>query len=139
MKPLTPLGTLAVACSIFFAVGVVMAGISPSLKTLAGNAGADLVVIGSLTTALFFGGILSQLAAGPLSDRIAVYSSVMYMHQSGTEGGPSSFDEAWSFTVGIAIHPRANSRSTTVAGRRWAPLLPVANNGSFLIDGSATY
>lgn len=83
--------------------------------------------------------IANALAVCPLSDRVSVYSSVMYMHQSATEGALGSLDEAWNFTVGIALYPRANSRSATVAGHRWAPLLPVANNGSFLVDASDTY
>ncbi|MFO1092450.1 MAG: DUF6666 family protein [Planctomycetaceae bacterium] len=83
--------------------------------------------------------IANALAVCPLSSRVSVYSSVMYMHQSGPLGGDSSYDEAWNFTVGIALYPRANSRSTTVAGQRWAPLIPVANNGSLLTDASKTY
>jgi hypothetical protein len=83
--------------------------------------------------------IANALAVCPLSDRVSVYSSVMYMHQSATEGGAGSLDEAWNFTVGIALYPRANSRTTTVAGHRWAPLLPIANNGSFMVDASDTY
>jgi hypothetical protein len=83
--------------------------------------------------------IANALAICPLSDRVSVYSSVMYMHQSGTESPLASLDEAWNFTVGIALYPRANARSTTVAGHRWSPLLPVANNGSFLVDASDTY
>jgi hypothetical protein len=83
--------------------------------------------------------IANALAVCPLSDRVSVYSSVMYMHQSATEGGAGSLDEAWNFTVGIALYPRANSRTTTVAGHRWSPLLPIANNGSFLVDASDTY
>jgi len=83
--------------------------------------------------------IANALAVCPLSDRVSVYSSVMYMHQSATEGGAGSLDEAWNFTVGIALYPRANSRTTTVAGHRWSPLLPIANNGSFMVDASDTY
>ena len=59
--------------------------------------------------------IANALAVCPLSDKVSVYSSVQYMHQSGPLGGDSSYDEAWDFTVGIALYPRANARSTSVA------------------------
>ncbi|MEX0728727.1 MAG: hypothetical protein WD065_20810 [Planctomycetaceae bacterium] len=39
----------------------------------------------------------------------------------------------------ISIYPRRNSRSNTVAGERWMPLLPTANNGSFIVDASNNY
>ncbi len=83
--------------------------------------------------------LVTATAACPLSDVVSVFSSVTYLHQSGAPGGESSNDEAWNFTVGISIYPGRNARSNTVAGQRWMPLLPVANNGSFLVDTNKGY
>lgn len=83
--------------------------------------------------------LVTATAACPLSDFVAVYSSVTYMHQSAAPGPLGSNDEAWNFTVGITIYPMRNARSSTVAGQRWMPLLPVANNGSFLVDTNKVF
>jgi hypothetical protein len=89
------------------------------------------------------GGSLGDWIAGaygicPLSDRLAVYNMVSYMHQSATPGPDAAKEEAWNFYLGITFVP-GGCRSATVHGQRWAPLLPVANNGLFLVDASRTY
>ncbi|HVU88318.1 MAG TPA: DUF6666 family protein [Pirellulales bacterium] len=73
-------------------------------------------------------------ATAPLSDRVSIFALATYMHPSAAPGPDASIDEAWNFTIGLAFYPKPNARSTTVAGRCWAPLLPVANNGYFLTD-----
>ena len=83
--------------------------------------------------------LVSASSSCPLSNAVALTSSVTYMHQSGRLGGDSSNDEAWNFTVGISIYPGRNAVSSTVAGQRWMPLMPVANNGTFLVDASQHY
>ncbi|MEX0725995.1 MAG: DUF6666 family protein, partial [Planctomycetaceae bacterium] len=75
--------------------------------------------------------LVSATALCPLSNAVSVFSNVTYMHQSASPGPNGANDEAWNFIVGISIYPRRNSRSQTVAGERWMPLLPTANNGSF--------
>lgn len=83
--------------------------------------------------------LVTAISTCPLSNAVSVVSSITYMHQSGRLGGINAADEAWNFTVGLAIYPRRNARTTTVAGDRWMPLMPVANNGSFLVDTSDHY
>lgn len=78
-------------------------------------------------------------ANAPLSDRISIFALATYMHPSAAPGPAASIDEAWNFTIGLALYPKPNARSTTVAGRCWAPLLPVANNGYFLTDTSRLF
>ena len=84
------------------------------------------------------GGLGSYLVAAsssvPLSDAVSVFSNVTYMHPAAGLGKQAPYYEPWNFTVGICIYPQRNSRSTTVAGQRWMSLLPVANNGTFLVD-----
>jgi len=78
--------------------------------------------------------IVGLLGNFPLSDRLAVYSLVTYMHQSASAGGIAATEDAWNFTVGLSFYPAANARWNTVAGQCWTPMLPVANNGYFLVD-----
>ena len=70
--------------------------------------------------------IANAQANAPLSDRVALYTSLTYMHQSAAAGGEGSAEDAWNFTIGISFYPGANARSRTVAGQCWMPQLPVA-------------
>lgn len=81
----------------------------------------------------------NALANVPLNDRVALYIAVNYMHQSASPGASGSKEDAWNLTAGIALYPKANARSKTVAGRQWSPLLPIANNGTFFVDASRNY
>lgn len=83
--------------------------------------------------------LVSATALAPLSNAVSLYANVMYMHQSAGAGPAGANDEIWNFIVGISIYPRRNSRTNTVAGERWMPLLPTANNGTFIIDASNYY
>jgi hypothetical protein len=76
-------------------------------------------------------GISAQL---PLSDWVAVYNVLSYMHASSHPSPSGSEENAWNFTMGLAFYPTRSARSNTVAGQCWMPLMPVANNGYFLVD-----
>jgi hypothetical protein len=93
---------------------------------------------------LMGGGSLGDYVVGassstPLTRSLALYSMVNYMHPSASPGPAAAMEDAWNFYIGLAFYPRALSRSRTVKGHRWAPLLPNANNGLFLVDASQTY
>ncbi len=86
-------------------------------------------------------GSLGEFIAGasgnvPLNDRVALFALAEYMHPSARPGPQGSEEEQWNFTIGLAFYPKPNARSRTVAGRCWMPLMPVANNGLFLVDTS---
>jgi hypothetical protein len=83
--------------------------------------------------------LITLAANAPLSDAVSLYANVTYMHQSASLGAIGSNDEAWNFSIGIAVYPRRNARFTTIAGQRWMPQMPVANNGSFLVDTSQKF
>ncbi|MBA3469819.1 MAG: MFS transporter [Herpetosiphonaceae bacterium] len=70
MKPISRSGTLAIACGIFLALGLLVAALGPALPDLAQNAGSTLAALGAVYTALFSGAFLAQLVVGPLSDRL---------------------------------------------------------------------
>jgi FHS family Na+ dependent glucose MFS transporter 1 len=62
--------SLAVTCGTFFALGIITAALGPVLPELAENAQTSLANIGAVFTAMFLGALISQLATGPLSDKI---------------------------------------------------------------------
>jgi hypothetical protein len=78
-------------------------------------------------------------ASLPLSDSIGMYTLLTYLHPSASAGPTASKEDAWVFVIGLAFYPRGDARSATVRGQRWAPVMPVANNGVFLVDASANY
>ncbi len=80
--------------------------------------------------------LVSLVANVPLSDRVALYNSITYMHPSAHPGAVASEEDAWNFSIGLAFYPGRTARSSTVAGQCWLPQMPVANNGSFLTDAS---
>jgi uncharacterized protein DUF6666 len=82
--------------------------------------------------------LAGALATCPLSDCLVLYSQLTYMHPSAAPGPGGSSEEAWNFTVGLTYFHGRNARTTTVAGQCWMPQLPVANNGTFLVDTSRT-
>ncbi|MFZ5814958.1 MAG: MFS transporter [Bacillota bacterium] len=69
MKRLERTGTMAVACTIFLALGLVTASIGPAVPDLAARSESSLAALGGLFTALFLGALLTILAAGRLTDR----------------------------------------------------------------------
>lgn len=83
--------------------------------------------------------IAGALANVPLSNGMMLYTLVTYMHPSARPGPVGSMEDAWNFTIGLSFFPARNARTTTVAGQCWMPQLPVANNGTFLVDASKTY
>lgn len=78
--------------------------------------------------------VVGTSASLPLNNVIAVYTVLTYMHQSARPSPTASEEEAWNFTIGLSFYPGRNARSSTVAGRCWMPMMPVANNGYFMVD-----
>jgi hypothetical protein len=93
----------------------------PERDRFGGNGSLADYYIGTTTTA-------------PLTDQLAVYVAVSYLHPSADPGPVASNEDSWNFTIGLAFYPGANTRSATVRGQRWMPLMPIANNGTFIVD-----
>jgi hypothetical protein len=83
--------------------------------------------------------LVGILTNAPLNDRVGVYALITYMHPSAGPGPAGSNEDAWNFTIGLTFYPGRNARSTTVAGQCWMPMLPVANNGYFLVDTNRSF
>jgi hypothetical protein len=71
----------------------------------------------------------------PLTDRVGMFSSFEGLRFT----GGVSHRVVYDFMVGLSFYPASNARSTTVAGRSWMPYMPVANNGSFLVDSNRVF
>ncbi len=85
------------------------------------------------------GGTLGEIIAGgmmnvPINDRVSLFTNINYMKPSARGGVPGSREDTFDFGVGLAFYPGCTARSRTVAGRSWMPLMPVANNGNFMVD-----
>jgi hypothetical protein len=75
------------------------------------------------------------LGTVPLNDRLALYAEAEYMNPSDSSMGQfAAIEEGTNVSVGLIYYPRCTSRSRTVAGNCWAPLVPVANNGTMIVD-----
>lgn len=70
----------------------------------------------------------------PLNDHFAVYGDFAYMRPSSDVGGGATFENAYNISMGVAFYPCACLRKRSNCCRGWLPMLPVANNGSFLVD-----
>jgi hypothetical protein len=75
----------------------------------------------------------------PLSNSMSLYTLVTYMRPAVGAGPAGGEQDEWSFAVGLAIYPRHDARTPTVAREGWSPLLPVASNGVFFVDSSKYY
>jgi hypothetical protein len=72
----------------------------------------------------------------PVSNCVSLFGGVHYILPSTSGGGDNDqfAQEIWNVSVGVAYYPGGNAVSKSVAGRRWMPLMPVADNGSFALD-----
>jgi hypothetical protein len=89
----------------------------------------------------FIGGNVGTLTLGgsviaPLNDYVSVYSNVQYMHPNAVPGPFANSEAAWNVAFGLQYTVGGHARTSTVAGNCWMPLMPVANNGNFLVDAA---
>jgi hypothetical protein len=75
----------------------------------------------------------------PLSNLLSLYTVVTYMRPAMGPGPSAAEHDEWSFTIGLAVFPRRDSRTATVANQGWAALMPVANNSTFFVDTNRYY
>ena len=81
----------------------------------------------------------------PLSPSCALFGGFHYILPSTAGGGFHAgrddvfAEEFWNVSVGVAFYPGAKAGSRSVCDHRWLPLLPVADNGSFVIEAHPGY
>jgi hypothetical protein len=82
-----------------------------------------------------FGGTLTA----PLSPAWAAMMDLQYMPPTAHIGSTAAKEESFYVAIGVILFPGGNSRIANVGGSRWRPYLPVANNGSFMVDTNRTF
>src|SRR5262249_46289642 len=70
----------------------------------------------------------------PLTGAMGIYTAGTYMRPSAGPGPAGSAEETWNVGAGLTWFPGRNSGNPSVAGRCNMPYMPVANNGTFLVD-----
>ena len=81
--------------------------------------------VGSWTTG-------SQLVA-PMGPRVSLYGNSAFMFPSSTVGNNGANEYLWAVSTGLSYSFGKRSVSRNISGQTGMPLLPVANNGTFLI------
>ena len=86
-----------------------------------------------------FSGVLTDFTFGasvqsPMSDSLALAGTFQYAKAAASQGVLGSLEDSFDLSVSLVFYPGRCAKSKTVAGRAWMPLLPVANNGSFMVD-----
>jgi hypothetical protein len=75
----------------------------------------------------------------PLSESVALFGGFALGIPSAPEGDPNFGDDQnyseqyWNLTFGIVWYPGWKTRNDTVSGHAGLPLLPVADNGTFMV------
>ncbi len=70
----------------------------------------------------------------PVTDAMGVYTTGTYMRPSAGPGAAGAGEETWNLGMGLTWFPGRNAASPSVAGDSNMPYMPVANNGTFLVD-----
>jgi hypothetical protein len=83
--------------------------------------------------------ILGLTGQAPLSQSVALFGGVTYAIPSAPAGDQgfgeqqNYSEEYWNVSFGLVWYPGWKAANDTVSGHRGLPLLPVADNGSFLV------
>jgi hypothetical protein len=83
--------------------------------------------------------VFGALGEVPISPCVSLFGggATCILPSTGGGGlGDEYAEEVWKGTAGVAYYPRGNAMSRTVSGRRWMPLLPMADNSSFVISAA---
>ncbi len=75
-----------------------------------------------------------MLNLAPVSHNVSVYANFTYVAAGSATGGVGAAEEQWNVSTGLVIYFGGKAVSNSVSGQRGLPLLPVANNGNFLIS-----
>ncbi|MEX0678187.1 MAG: DUF6666 family protein [Pirellulales bacterium] len=95
--------------------------------------GQTMVYIGGHDPADIGSWVFGLLGQAPLSDYLALYGNFTFSEPGSASGTVGSIEQEWAFGAGVTWYFGGKAVSPTISGRKGLPLLPVANNGSFLI------
>jgi len=71
--------------------------------------------------------------AAPISHHVSLYSNFTYVAPGAGSGIFGSSLEQWNLSFGLSYSFGGKAVSPSVSGPQGMPLMPVANNGSFLV------
>jgi len=95
--------------------------------------GSTMAYVGLADSADVQDWIVGVLGQAPLSDRVALYSNVTFALPGSGPGVLGANELQWNFSLGLSYSFGGKAWSSNVSGNADSPLLPVANNGSFMI------
>ena len=72
--------------------------------------------------------------SAPLNHRFALVGTVTYVGPSAAAGPAGSMEEVWNASFGLLFSPGGKAISSMVTGPLGLPLMPVADNGTFLVN-----
>jgi hypothetical protein len=95
--------------------------------------GQTMLYLGANDPADIGSWLFGALGQAPLNDYVSLYGNFVLSFPGSATGVVGSNEEEWAFGVGLTYSLGGKAVSHSVSGPRGLPLLPVANNGSFLI------
>lgn len=95
-----------------------------------GNTNAYVGVLDSADNGSWLFGLLGD---APLSNNVSLYGNFTYVAAGSATGLVGASEEQWNVGAGLQFFLGGKAVSPTVTGNAGLPLLPVANNGSFLV------
>ena len=95
--------------------------------------GSTMAYVGAVDQADVASWILGLNGQAPLSDRVSLYGNTTFALPGSGTGSVGSNELQWNVGFGLSVSLGGKAVSRTVSGNKGLPLLPVANNGSFLI------
>jgi hypothetical protein len=93
----------------------------------------SMVYVGAIDSADIGDWVFGFTGRAPLSHRAGLYGGFNYVTPSTDTGALADPEDAWNVHFGLVFYLGGKAVSPTVAGDPGLPLLPVANNGSFLV------
>lgn len=95
--------------------------------------GNSMMYVGGVDRADVAAWQLGMINLAPVSKSASLYGNFTYVAPSSATGLVGASEDQWNASVGLVLYLGKNAVSRTVSGNQGMPLLPVANNGSFLI------
>lgn len=95
--------------------------------------GNSMMYVGAVDSADIASWQLGMINVAPVSNFSSLYGNFTYVAPGSATGLVGSAEEQWNVSVGMVFYLGKKAVSRTVSGNQGTPLLPVANNGSFLI------
>ena len=95
--------------------------------------GTTMAYVGLIDHADTGNWVAGYLGQAPLSDYVSLYGNMTLVFPSSKTGAVGSNEHEWNFGMGLSYSFGGKASSSTVSGNAGLPLLPVANNGSFII------